>query len=151
MSKGKFIVTYLARCAADEVDPIERAKSEIDEIDAKLKEADRLRCQRADLVAVMEHLGNHTYRRQRMIPDVPPVELADDTMAAKDVRCRIVRAIHRDGGLTVREIINAVGTYQEQSRVIRSIKFLGERGVVRRDEEGRVIPGPNWKGLDSEY
>jgi hypothetical protein len=151
MSKGKFIVTYLAKCAADEVDPRERAKEEIAQIDVQLKEADKLRCRRSDLVAVLDHVGDHSYKRQRVIPDTPPIELADDTEAARDVRRRIICRLYKEGGMTVREIIQAVGSYREDARVIRQIKFLGERGVVRRDEEGRVIPGPKWNGLDSEY
>jgi hypothetical protein len=151
MSKGKFIVAYLARCAADEIDPVDKAKEEIAQIDVKLKECDRLRCRRMDLVGVLEHVGDHSFKRQRIIPDTPPVDLADDNEVSRDVRRRIICKIHKEGGMTVREIINAVESYHEDSRVIRSIKFLGERGVVRRDADGRVIPGPKWNGLSSEY
>ena len=153
MPKGKFVIKYIAECSGSNQDPIIAAKKEIEEIEGRLRKADVDRSRRLDLVAVLEHLGDSTYRRHRTIPDPPDIDLMDDCIVAKDLRRRIVRAIESKGPMTVREIITKVGSYRDDASVIRAIKFLGDMGIIERDgsSENKVIPGGKWDQQQSAF
>jgi len=119
---------------------------EISKIDLKLAEADQARIKKIKLTAILRDLGDESIKRRRLTPETIQIELDEDSEESQKIRYKICCMIEKHGSLTNRDIIQEVGDYQQDAKVIRAIKFLGERGVVKRDEtpERHIIPGPNW-------
>lgn len=146
MSRGKFIVTFIAKCTAEGMDPVECAKEEIRKLDEALKKIGELHRDRANYVALLEQFGDDSLKLHRTIPPQEEIPLADDTELAKDTRRAIVHKIDANGPMTIDELIQAIGSYREDSTITRAVKFMMERGIVERDDtpDHRVQPGPNW-------
>ena len=150
---GKFVTQYLAQCNARraEKDPtstpatqeqvIEMVKADIVEIDDQLSKADELKLRKRKLISVLEHCGDISFKRSRSSPDIPDIDLDDDTEVARELRRNIVDLIGKYIALTNRELILKLGgrAHGQDQRVLRAVKFLGERGVIERDRTGEEI------------
>lgn len=141
---GAFVVKFIAESAGKGMNAIDVAKQEIEEIDNHLQEAERLKLRRMKLVSVLDHFGDDTYRRRRTTntPASEDIEVSSDEF--KGLKDKIVSAIAEKGPLTVRELILEVGSYDQDTLIMRAVKWLGEQEVVSRDSEGRVQRGKNW-------
>jgi hypothetical protein len=144
MANGKFIVTFIAESAEKGMGAIESALSEISEIDKKLHEAEKLKIRRMNLVEVLNHFGDETYRRRRNVnvPSSDDIETSDNV---HEIRSKIIAAIAAKGPLNVRDLILEVGSYDQDALIMRAVKWLGDLEVVSRDPDGKVIPGKNWE------
>jgi hypothetical protein len=121
-----------------------KARARIEEIDKELAEADRLRAEKVKLTNVLRELHDDSVKRHRAVPTAPAIELDDNGVPAQKLRYQICKVIGEDGALLNNDLMQKVCGYQEQQRFIRAVKFLGEKGILSRDEERRHVPGPNW-------
>jgi hypothetical protein len=141
-SDGAFIVKFIAESAGKGMNAVDAAKQEIEEIDSYLQEAERKKHRRMKLTSVLDHFGDETYRRRRT-SNIP----ASDDVSSDDFtvfRGKIISAIAEKGPITVRDLILEVGSYDQDTMIMRAVKLLGDQEVVSRDEEGRVQRGKNW-------
>jgi hypothetical protein len=146
MSRGKFIVTFIARCTSQGIDPVEKAKEEVQRLDAELKKIGEIHRERANYVALLEQYGDQSCRLYRTT--VPPSDIAleDDTEVARETHRKIIARIEHSGPMSVNELIKQVGSFKNDHVITRGVKFLSDRGIVERDDtpENKVKPGPNW-------
>ena len=140
----EFIVTFIAESSRKGKSAVEAAKEEIEEIDHTLHEAERLKVRRMKLVSVLDHFGDDTYRRRRSVSVPPSDDVEDSSPEFTALRNKIETAISEKGPLTVRELILEVGSYDQDTLIMRAVKWLGDHEIVSRDEQGRVQPGKNW-------
>lgn len=139
---AEFIVKFIAEAASNGVNAVDAAQKEIDEIDDQLQEAERKKLRRMKLITVLEHLGDESHRRRRTTNIPVSGDIDDDSfMEFKD---KIKTAIEEKGPLTVNELILEVGSYDEDTLIMRAVKCMGDEEIVSRDKEGRVQPGKNW-------
>jgi hypothetical protein len=139
----EFVVTFIAESAKKGLVAVEAAKKEIEDIDTKLHEAEKLKLRRMKLVSILDHFGDETYRRRRSV-NVPSSDDIDDSSPEfEELRTKIEKAIAKNP-LAVRELILEVGSYDQDALIMRAVKWLGDREIVSRDEQGRVQRGKNW-------
>lgn len=144
MIKGEFIVKFIAEAAKQGKGAVEAAKDEISEIDAKLHEAEKLKLRRMNLVEVLNHFGDETYRRRRNI-EIPSSDDVGSSPGVEELRAKIIAAVGEKGPLNIRDLIHEVGSYDQDALIMRTVKALGDQEIVSRDKDGRVVPGKNWQ------
>jgi hypothetical protein len=145
MSSVEFISQYISEIVTGGGKPVEAAKKEIQEIDEVLKKADVLKVRRMNLVSVLDHLGDETYKRRR-ISATPSSDDIDTTYSEnKEIIKNIRSAISEYGPLLVKDLVRKVGGYDQDSLIMRAVKLLGDQEIVSRDKDGRVQPGKNWE------
>jgi hypothetical protein len=144
MSDGEFIVKFIAEKASADINPVEAAKEEISEIDIKLHEADALKLRRIKLIDVLDHFGDDSYRRRKKSSSIKESEDIEDTSKTfNDIKEKIKEAI-KDGPMVIRDLIQKIGTYDQDILIMRAVKSLGEDEIVSRDSEGRLQKGKNY-------
>ena len=146
----KDVSDYVIECAKIGITNHEaicvKAKEEIEEIKRFLHEADTKRIKMTKLMGVLQVLGDESIKRRKIQPTLPVIE-SDNDVEAAELRISICNILESTGiPMTNRDIIQAVGKYKEDQKVFRAIKYLGERGIIKRDEtsENRIIPGDKW-------
>jgi len=144
MNKGEFIVKFISESAAKGMNALDAAKAEIAEIDKELNEADKKKIRKMNLLEVLNHFGDETHRRRRNInvPSSDDVNVSFDEIAK--LRQKIITAVGAKGALNIRDLIIEVGSYDQDTLIMRTVKMLGDQEIVSRDSDGRVIPGKNW-------
>jgi hypothetical protein len=142
---AEFIVKYIAEAASKGINPADAAKDEIKTIGETLKEAETLKIRLMNLVSVLDHLGDDTYKRRRAnaTPSSDDIDVSSDDN--KELLTKIRMAISESGPMLVRDLIREVGGYDQDSLIMRAVKWLGEQEIVSRDSEGRVQPGKFWE------
>lgn len=145
MNKGEFIVKFIAESAGKGLPAPDAAKQEIDEIDTKLVEAEKLKLRRMNLMEVLSHFGDDSYRRRRNVSVPASEDINAESPEFEEIRNKIVVAVGAKGPLNIRELIHEVGSYDQDALIMRAVKLLGEQEIVSRDKEGRVVPGKNWQ------
>lgn len=148
-SAGQFVADFIFDCiqqGKNSKDAIcQEAKTQIAEIDKKLHEADALRVRKNYLYQVLQHQGDETFVRKTNV--VAPID--DKSEEAKVLQKKICNEIQSNSRpLTNREIIQKVASsYNEDAKVIRALKFLGENAIIARENspERRIIRGENWE------
>jgi hypothetical protein len=140
----EFIVTFIAEASKKGKVAVKAAKEEIEEIDRTLHEAEKLKIRRMKLVSVLDHFGDDTYRRRRSVSVPPSDDIGEESPEFAELRNKIETAISKKGPLTVRDLILEVGSYDQDTLIMRALKWLGDHEIVSRDDQGRVQPGKNW-------
>jgi len=138
MSDPEFIANFISECARNSVDVLSSAKSEIENIDELLNNAELLKIRRMKLVSVLDHLGDDTYRRRRA-SYIPVTEDIDfKSPEHKDLIDKIIRQISF-GPISVNNLIPKVGSYDNDYLILRAVKWLGEQEIISRDSEKRLV------------
>jgi len=131
MSLAKFIVDYISECSKQGKNAAEVAKLEVEEINRKLKEADDLRVRKSNILNFLNQIGDSTYKSK----NTNQVDFEDDSEESLELQNKVSSFLKEsDKPLTVREIINGIGSYDEDYKIIRTIKHLGMKGVIERDD-----------------
>lgn len=142
---NQFVSDYIQQCVKNGIDNpkdiCDAVREEIAEIDAKLHDADGLRIRKLDLHQVLITYGSNSLKRTNL-----ETNLDEESDEAKQIYAKICDVIDQYGSMTNREIIQKVGSYQEDMKVIRAIKWLGERQIIARDGtlDNKLIRGSNW-------
>jgi hypothetical protein len=143
MSDGEFIVKFIAEKSSIGANPVEAAKKEISEIDIKLHEADALKLRRLKLISVLDHFGDDSYRRRKTSSIKESEDIEDTSKKFNDIKDKIKEAI-KDEPISVRDLIQKIGTYDQDVLIMRAVKSLGEDEIISRDSEGKVKKGKNY-------
>jgi hypothetical protein len=145
MNKGEFIVKFIAESAAKGMSALDAAKEEIEEIDKELHEAEKKKIRRMNLIEVLNHFGDETHRRRRNgnVPSSDDIDISSEDI--QKLRQKIIAAVGAKGALNIRDLIIEVGSYDQDTLIMRTVKQLGDQEIVSRDSEGRVVPGKNWQ------
>lgn len=145
-----FVFDYIAECGKKDItsqkDIIALAKEEIAQIEQELAQVDLKKERLSKLQAVCLHLGDTSLKQKRAVGKVPKVNLDDDSPEALELRKKICDVIESQGSLTNREVINRVGSYEEDRKVYAAIKWLGSEKILKRDgsEANKLVKGENW-------
>ncbi len=147
---AEFISGYLAKLGQQGIQGQENIcaaiRQEIADIDQRAEEVEREKEHRRKLLMVLEHMGDTSYRRQRLTGNgevAAGADLEDNSPEAKAVRQRIVDLFGEHDALTNVEIRTKTGCGNDRL-VIRAIKWLGERLILDRDRstsELKIIRG----------
>ena len=146
MSDILFVFKYIASSVRDGKNPIEVAKDEIKEVDAKLNELEDLRLRRLKIVKVLDHFGDDSYRRRKAthIPKSGDVPL-EESKIFLEMSDRIKYALSKKAGpFNMREIISLVGSYDQDEMIIRAVKHLGGADILARNDDNLIVHGSNW-------
>jgi hypothetical protein len=143
MSDGEFIVKFIMEKTATGINPLDSAKEEISEIDIKLHEADTLKLRRLKLISVLDHFGDDSYRRRKNSSIKEYEDVKDISENFNNIKEKIKLAI-KDNPMIIRDLIQKIGTYDQDILIMRAVKSLGEDEIVSRDSEGRVQKGKNY-------
>ncbi|MFA5758029.1 MAG: hypothetical protein WC942_01430 [Clostridia bacterium] len=140
---AKFVALFISQAAARGEIALEAAKSEIVDIDKKIMEADTLKLRRKKLMDILDYFGDETYKRKRR-SDLPFSDDVDlNSKEFFDLKDKIKNEIETNGPRTIRELIQAVGVYEQDYLIIRAVKNLGDLEIISRNED-KIQQGPNW-------
>lgn len=153
MSSDDFVENFISECLEQGItnmaDICNKAIEKRDEIDAKLEEIQPLREQRENLQKVLRSLNHNESKRGRR--NLPPMINASIGNDDGDITfqpllidiCNVINNATRP--LTSREIVTQVGwDKQDPTPIFMGIKYLFERGILKRNNDRAVGPGENW-------
>lgn len=142
---AEFIVRYIADAASRGADPVALVKLEIKDIDDACNKAEKLKLRKMDLISVLDHLGDDTYKRRRSnsTPSSDDIDVSSEDN--KELLLKIRQAIKGHGPILIRDLIRQVGGYDQDTLIMRAVKWLGDQEIVSRDSDGKVQPGKNWE------
>ena len=134
----------------------EEAAKEIDRIDDELDRIYALRTQRDNYVSVMRSFG-HDFGKSRGRRSKPPmvnpeISNADDDPSFLKLIHSVCEEVEKsDYPLTPRRLISGVG-YEgsDPSPVYVSLKWLLDRGILKRNEDRAFLPGEKWDSRQTE-
>lgn len=142
----QFVADYIQECIENGIaSPNEicnKVKQEISEIDKKLHESDGLRVKKVNLSNVLLHYGSALKRQTSNAINAEIDDNSDDFLELQKNICKLIE----QKPMTNREIIQAIGKYQEDAKIIRAIKLLGEKEFLAKDgtPENKITKGPCW-------
>lgn len=141
MIDPEFISDFISSCSQQKTSPIEAAKREIKEIDKQLAEAENLKVRRMNLLSVLETLGDESYKRKRAsaIPSSDDIDISSDEIV--ELLVNICKIVEEHKSLLVKELIQKVGGYDQDALIMRSVKWLGEKEVLARTSDGKIVCG----------
>ena len=147
MSDARFITNYIAEASNNGENPIDAAKLEIKDIDKKLNNAEELKLRKMKLISVLDHLGDDTYKRRRASATPSSDDIDTTDKDNKELIDNILDVIGKSAPISIRDLIRQLGGYDNdnQSLIMRAVKYLGEQDIVSRDSDGKVNTGKNWK------
>jgi len=143
------ISDYIAECSKSGIDNLEDicnlAKKEVESIKEFLHEADAKRIRMTFLLSAISFCSGEPVNKRKIQPIQNSYDENDEE--AKILRNKICEAISINGPMTNREIIQTLGKYQEDQKVFRAVKYLGERSIIKRDgtSDNKIIPGDSWE------
>lgn len=141
---GKFIVKFIAESAKNGIAATDAAKQEIEDIDQHLSKAEKLKLRRVQLIGVLDHFGDISYRRKRTV-NIPVSEDIDfNSEDLLKLRKDIKTIVESKSPINVRDIISSIASYDDDILIMRALKWMGDNDIVTRDDQGRVNPGSNW-------
>lgn len=140
-----FVVQYISSIAEQDKSPLEEAKNEIAEIDLKLNEAEKLKLRRLRLSKVLDNLGDSSLKKVNNSNNCAMSgDVSFDSEECTSLKIKIQNFVSVNNGTTIRNIINAVGSYDQDALIIRLVKKLGEDGILSRDDNEKIICGDNF-------
>jgi hypothetical protein len=137
MNNSEFIIKYISEAAKSNKKPLDAAKDEVREIDSKLSETEPLKIRRMQLMDVIDHFGDSSFRKKRMQEDV---EFADNF----ELKDKIKQIIAQNGPMNNRELIIALRGIETDAMVIRTVKNMGIEEILGRDENNLIVKGQNF-------
>ena len=141
----RFISRYIAKCGKEDLDIPETAKKEIAEIDVYLSDAENKKLLRRQLVLVLDHFGDDSYKRRRKSLTPTASEDVDiDTEEMDAIQEKLIQAVEDGKSFSIRDLIRSVGTYDKDALIIRCVKLLGDREIFLRSEDEKIIRGPKY-------
>ncbi len=153
---GNFLTEFIAKCVEEgKATPAEMcqvAEERINEVNEEIKRAEELRLEKANLHGVIRQLGGSKPKELREYKNadfsIPFDKLADHYKVLCANICSVMEDDHN--GLTISDLMNkfssmGVATLEDNELVYWSIKWLGGRGIVDKDDSMCLIKGPNWE------
>lgn len=144
----QFTMRYIAEHVGAGRDPVEEVTKEIDEIDKFLADAEIKRLRRRSLELTLKNLvGNSSTTRKynKTSEDVSDSE----NLTLRNKIMEVVTAAN--GPINNRDLINLVMQsadkaefYDQEPWILRTVKSLGEKEILSRDSENRIVKGTNF-------
>jgi len=149
MSEDKVRAITNFVCQHPGEDPVEAARKRLSEIDNELGECNdkivTLRKERTVCNDVLSRFGERSKKATRT--PAPAIDLDDDSETNVDTRCKIVALLDGAERVTKQEIVQGAGGYDNDTRINRMLKWLGERGIIA-NADGAWARGPKWAEKD---
>ena len=147
----KSLPEYIANCVKNEIPKKEPSlddirlhlKSEIKEINTKLQEVEPLRIKRSELQKLELKL-------EELISSSNVYDtFEDESLEMIDIRKKIINIVKEKYPISNRGVIEAFtelnkDAYNYDEKIIRSIKYLADKGVINKNESREIVPGENW-------
>lgn len=152
MSSEDFVENFIENCILKGIksqkDICDAALLEMQEIDEKLRESNLLRIRQKNLKQVLRELGHESLKKTRVNEDMKILGDIDkiENSSYISMMIKICNFIDNnlDNSITSREIINSVGSMDNDKEVYICIKNLYDNGILARDSNRNVICGPKW-------
>lgn len=155
MSNENFVEDFIEECISKGIksqkDICDTALSKMQEIDLKLRESNKLRMEFKNLKQVLKDLGHESIKKPRTneeiqtTGDIGKIENSSYFSMMVNICNYIENSISES--ITSREIINGVGSMENDKEIYICIKNLYDNGILTRsgDKERFVIRGQNWE------
>jgi len=153
-----FVEAYIEECIdqniANPKDICERVINEKEVIFQELRRQDKLRLKAKNLDQVLKHFGHESIKRKRrkkvivINPNLAASEIEPSYMELIVGICDYVEKINKP--VTPRNIMNEVGTLEDNTDVYIAIKWLCENGILKRNDDRSLEPGEKWSDRPRE-
>ena len=128
ISKGKVSIEQMCNEALDQIKVC----------DEELNKADLVRSKKEQLLTILK---NFNYKQ-----DIIQNEVVYNSPAeVEELKVKICNYISEHDDVKAGNLIEIFGGYTEQAKIYYAIKSLGELEVIKRDDQGFIIEGPNWE------
>lgn len=143
-----FQAKFVARCGANNINPIDEANKRIDQLAEELKdlenERDKLRFERNALAKWLRECGQEV-TIPKYAADVIESEMAGQDPEMIEIRRKVIFNIEKLNKCTLRDLMDRLAITREcQANFIRQVQILTENNVLARSE-GNIVTGPNWQ------
>lgn len=147
ISVEKQLSDYIHNCAVNGIlsmqDISENLNSEISQLKIKLAEADPIRVQLSKLLKIQEKI------LEIMQTDKIVSTFEDDSIEMRVIRKAVHGIVGQHAPLSNRDIINKFmeinkDSYNDDSKIIRAIKFLHENEFLEKNADRNIIRGQKW-------
>jgi len=146
-----FVNEYISECIDRGIkttkDICNEARKEMDSIDKKLIEANKLRIRFKNLKQVLKNFNHESVRKNRTNDHTVILNQGGDITKSffYEVMIKICDYIDSsESPFTTREIANHVSGIENASDTFLCIKELADNGIILRNEERQIIKGPKW-------
>lgn len=156
MPSANFVAEYIQECIQQGVqNPPEmrsRAEKEINEIEEELRKISALRERQKNLRAVIKNLGGFNRARPEKVMDFTTPE-KDLSPEFRSLCVKICEEVEKSvpQGVPASRVIHEITTVKEHKSGYSAVKWLGTRGIIKRDENRLIIPGPQWEDRPIAY
>lgn len=153
---SKFIVDCAAQGITQPEGIKQAALSKIKKIDEILLEADKLRRDRSNMVAVIKSFGFDMPKNPRKVAPILSEETTEDQLDAATLQyaikiCNYLEKHEDCDAITPRELMDEFGiTADRDYEVYTVIKWLSATGICARIKSGALTKGPRWENRPTE-
>jgi len=151
---SKFIVDCASRGVSQPEGIRQAALVKIKEIDEILAEADKLRRDRSNMIAVIRAFGFEMPKTSKRIVSILSEETSEDELDQISLThaiqiCKYLE--NKTEAVTPRELMVEFGVTADKDYEIYSvIKWLCATGICNRTKTGGLVQGPQWKSHPTE-
>jgi hypothetical protein len=154
-SQETFVEDFIEECISKGIksqkDICNAALLKMQEIDRRLRSSNQLRIEFKNLKQVLKELGHESIKKPRINEEIQTNgdigEIENSAYLAIMINiCNFVNNANKNT-ITSREIVNAVGSMENDQEIYICIKNLYDNGILTRygDKERYVIKGPSWE------
>ncbi len=151
----EIISKFIVDCAAQGITQPEGIKqaalNKIKKIDEILSEADKLRRDRSNMVAVIKSFGFDMPKSARRVAPILSEETTEDQLDTATLQyaikiCSYLEENEDCDAITPRELMDEFGiTADRDYEVYTVIKWLSATGICTRTKSGALTKGPKWE------
>jgi len=153
----QFMADFIAKCVADGQNTpakmCECAEAEASLLEKRIRGIEALRTEQSYLRTIIRKLGGSKQIRRSKIPTVrvdASVSEADLDPYTRKLCVDICSYLENFGDKkTARDVMDSVASINEHSSVYLAIKWLADKGILKRDESSYdhpvIIRGDNWE------
>jgi hypothetical protein len=122
-----------------------RALDEIDEINKKIQETNKLRVRENNLKELLKNFNHDSVKRVKKSISATCQEVSSENVN-KSLISNIYNFIEsKNVPVSAREILDSAGKMEQQQEIYMVLKFLCENGILSRNDNRHFIFGPNWE------
>jgi hypothetical protein len=153
-----FVEAYIEECIDQNIaspkDICERVVNEKEIIFQELRRQDKLRLKAKNLDQILKHFGHESIKRKRrkktivINPNLAVADIEPSYMELIVGICDYVEKINKP--VTPRNIMNEVGTLEDNTDVYIAIKWLCENGILKRNDDRSLESGEKWADRPKE-
>ncbi|SRR6266705_1814884 len=156
MAIEDFVENFISLCIDKGINSpkaiCEVALKEIQEIDEKLRESNKLRLRYKDLRSVLKNFNHESIRKTKDNIVSTYIETSDiKNSPYYNILIEVCEFINNSEELiTSREIMDSIGNRENSQIIYGCIKTLADHGIISRDQDRHFIKGPKWEERPTE-